>query len=134
MSGKAFMSENKIILVVEDNDFVRMQIVKFLTDAGYSTVEATEGDDALSKIASQHIDLAIVDLRMEPVDGFEFIRAMRGKNIKIPVILATGDDSPDILEQANTWNVGSVLIKPIEKDRLVKTVERTFKIWERTSL
>lgn len=127
------MSEDKVILVVEDNDFVRMQIVKFLSDAGYKTAEAVEGNDAISKMAAQNIDMAIVDLRMEPVDGFEFIRAIRGKNIKIPVILATGDDSPDILEQANTWDVGSVLIKPIEKDRLVKTVERTFKIWERTS-
>ena len=46
-------------------------------------------------------------------------------------MLATGDDSPDILEQSNTWDVSAVLIKPIEKDRLLKTVERTFKIQER---
>jgi len=127
------MSENKTILVVEDNDFVRMQIVKFLNDVGYSVVEATDGNAALEQVNANKIDLAIVDLRMEPVDGFEFIRSIRGKDIKIPVILATGDNSPDILEQASTWDVGSVLIKPIEKDRLIKTVERTFKIWERAS-
>lgn len=126
------MSE-KTILVVEDNDFVRMQIVKFLTDDGYNVVEAVQGGEALELVTANKIDMAIVDLRMEPVDGFEFIRAIRGKNIQIPVILATGDDSPDILEQAHTWDVGSVLIKPVEKDRLIKTVERTFKIWERRS-
>lgn len=124
---------DKRILVVEDNDFVRMQIVKFLSDGGYGVVEATQGGDALQQMDNEVIDMAIVDLRMEPVDGFEFIRAIRGKNIQIPVILATGDNSPDILEQATTWDVGSVLIKPIEKDRLLKTVERTFKIWERRS-
>ncbi|NQZ14390.1 MAG: response regulator [Alphaproteobacteria bacterium] len=124
---------DKRILVVEDNDFVRMQIVKFLEDDGYVVVEATQGGDALQQMDSEEMDMAIVDLRMEPVDGFEFIRAIRGKNIQIPVILATGDNSPDILEQATTWDVGSVLIKPIEKDRLLKTVERTFKIWERRS-
>lgn len=127
------MSDNKTILVVEDNDFVRMQIVKFLSDESYFIVEATDGKEASAKMTEHPIDLAIVDLRMEPVDGFEFIRSIRGKDIKIPVILATGDGNPDILEQASTWNVQSVLIKPIEKDRLIKTVERTFKIWERAS-
>lgn len=126
------MSE-KNILVVEDNDFVRMQIVKFLVDDGFQVIEAVQGGEALEKMKEAQVDMAIVDLRMEPVDGFEFIRAIRGQNIQIPVILATGDDSPDILEQANTWDVGSVLKKPIEKDRLIKTVERTFKIWERRS-
>lgn len=121
----------KNILVVEDNDFVRMQMVKILIDGKYKTIEAVQGGDALEKVKSEKIDMAIVDLRMEPVDGFEFIRAIRGKNIQIPVILATGDDSPDILEQANAWDVGAVLKKPVEKDRLLQTVERAFKIWER---
>lgn len=123
----------KNILVVEDNDFVRMQMVAMLTDGGYRVVEAVQGGDALEVINSEQIEMAIVDLRMEPVDGFEFIRAIRGKNIKIPVILATGDDSPDILEQANVWDVGAVLKKPVEKDRLLQTIDRAFKIWERRS-
>lgn len=123
----------KNILVVEDNDFVRMQMVAMLTDGGYRVVEAVQGGDALEVIKSEQIEMAIVDLRMEPVDGFEFIRAIRGKNIKIPVILATGDDSPDILEQANAWDVGAVLKKPVEKDRLLQTIDRAFKIWERRS-
>jgi len=130
------MSDNfadKTVLVVEDNDFVRMQIITFLKSADYNVVEATQGQEGLDKIAQGGIDMAIVDLRMEPVDGFEFIRAIRGQDITIPVILATGDSSPDILEQANTWDVGSVLMKPVEKDRLLKTIERTFKIWERKS-
>ena len=123
----------KNILVVEDNDFVRMQMVKMLVDGGYRIIEAVQGGDALEKVKSEQVDMAIVDLRMEPVDGFEFIRAIRGKNIQIPVILATGDDSPDILEQASAWDVGAVLKKPVEKDRLLQTVERAFKIWERRS-
>ncbi|MEM9468980.1 MAG: response regulator [Pseudomonadota bacterium] len=123
------------ILVVEDNDFVRMQIVKFLDDAGYNIIEAVQGGEAIEKIAANEnsISMAVVDLRMQPIDGFEFIRSIRGKNLQIPVILVTGDSSPDILEQANTWDVGAVLKKPVEKDRLLKTVERTFKVWERRS-
>lgn len=120
------MAEKNKILVVEDNDFVRMQIAKFLRDDGYEIVESTDGDDAMVKL-DKSIELAVVDVRMEPVDGFEFIRSMRSFDMNIPVVLATGDNSPNILKEASSLKVGAVLMKPVEKDRLLKTVERAIK-------
>jgi CheY-like chemotaxis protein len=67
-------AQNKI-LVVEDNDFVRMQIVKFLGEEGHDIIESTDGKDALAKM-NQDVSLAIVDVRMEPIDGFEFVKAI----------------------------------------------------------
>lgn len=120
------MDDTYRILVVEDNDFVRMQIVKYLRDAAFETIEAVSGDEAIDRIMSnQGIDLAIVDVRMEPVGGFEFIRAVRGQDIATPVILVTGDQTPDLLERAGQCGVSAVLMKPVEKDRLLKTVTRT---------
>jgi CheY-like chemotaxis protein len=72
--------------------------------------------------------MAIVDVRMEPVDGFTFVRALRGMESDIPVILVTGDNAPDILEKSGDWNVSAVLIKPVEKERLVKAVERSLAV------
>jgi len=118
------MSDSYKILVVEDNDFVRMQIVRYLKDQGNDLVEARQGDEAIDVVSRQDIDLAIVDVRMEPVDGFEFIRTIRGMDMDTPVILVTGDNAPDLLEQSGKWGVGSVLIKPVQKDRLLKTVDR----------
>ncbi len=92
------MSDRSLVLVVEDNDFVRMQIVSFLRGAGYDTVEASEGNAALDMVAANDgLTLAIVDVRMEPMGGLEFVRALRGRNIMTPVILATGDETPDLL-------------------------------------
>ena len=108
------MSENKKILVVEDNDFVRMQIVRFLNDAGFETTEGINGEEALKAIDAT-IMLAIVDVRMEPVDGFEFIKSIRGSEIDTPVILVTGDDNPDLLNDASRWGVAAVLMKPVQK-------------------
>ncbi|MCB1531848.1 MAG: response regulator [Alphaproteobacteria bacterium] len=126
------MVEKRKILVVEDNDFVRMQIVKFLNDAEYDTIEGTNGDEAM-KLINREIDVAIVDLRMEPKDGFEFIRAIRADDIKTPVILVTGDQDPELLSEASKLGVSAVLMKPVQKDRLVKTVERTMRIVARAS-
>ena len=123
------------ILVVEDNDFVRMQIVKFLQsaeDENYEIVEASDGQAAIDMM-NEDIDLAIVDVRMEPIDGFEFIRHIRGDGNEAPVILVTGDSNPDLLSEANKWNVGAVLMKPVQKDRLIKTVSRTLHIKSRAS-
>lgn len=128
---KFFMSDSTTILVAEDNDFVRMQIVKYLQDAGHTVVEATEGNQATEIIQSQNIDITIVDVRMEPVDGFDFIRAVRGMDLKTPVILVTGDSSPDILEKAGEWGVSAILIKPVQKERLVKAVERSLAMLKR---
>lgn len=128
------MSDSNTILIVEDNDFVRMQIVSFLSDAGFETIEAVEGGAALDLVlAHKHINLAIVDVRMEPMGGFEFIKALRGRDMDLPVILATGDETPDLLEQSQKWGVSAVLIKPVEKDRLIKTVTRTLEYLKRGS-
>lgn len=119
------MTAKAKILVAEDNDFVRMQIVKFLSDDGHDVVEASDGSQAIEKIQSvPGITMAIVDVRMEPIDGFEFVRSARGMNIDIGVILVTGDQNPDLLNEANKWGVAAVLMKPVQKDRLVKTVQR----------
>ncbi len=126
------MAEKSRVLVVEDNDFVRMQIVSFLNDAGYETVEGSDGQEALEKI-SDNIDIAIVDIRMEPIDGFEFLRSIRGQDIETPVILVTGDQNPDLLNEAAKWSVAAVLMKPVDRDRLVKTVTRTVQARARAS-
>lgn len=119
------------ILIVEDNDFVRMQIVRYLTDAAFDVVEAADGKAALDQIAQNKIDLAIVDVRMEPIDGFEFIRSIRGKGLTTPVILVTGDQNPDLLNEANKWGVSAVLMKPVQKDRLIKMVTRAVQVAEK---
>ena len=126
------MADQGRVLVVEDNDFVRMQIVTFLNDAGYQTVEGADGEEALEKI-HDNIDIAIVDIRMEPIDGFEFLRSIRGMDIETPVILVTGDQNPDLLNEAAKWGVAAVLMKPVEKERLVQTVTRTVQARARAS-
>ena len=118
------MSIEGKILVVEDNDFVRMQIVRYLQDASYDVVEASDGEEALS-LTDDTIKIAIVDVRMEPIDGFEYLRALRGRELKTPVILVTGDQNPDLLSESQKWGVAAVLIKPVQKDRLIKMVART---------
>lgn len=129
------MSDKKDILIVEDNDFVRMQITKFLQSDGYTVHEATNADEGV-ELLHMHQDVVgcmLVDVRMEPLDGFDFLNKIRVEDIKIPAILVTGDDNPDILSKGSALGVLSVLMKPVNKDRLLKMVDRAIQTASRVS-
>lgn len=117
------MPQGEKILLVEDNDFVRMQMKTYLEDAGYSVSEAVNGAIGLTMVTSDVV-LIIVDVRMAPIDGFEFIKAIRGRNPTLPLILVTGDQNPDLLNEAGKWSVSAVLMKPVQRERLVSMSER----------
>ena len=117
------MEKKKKILVVEDNNFVRMQISTFLQEDGYDVVEATNGDQALTYLGD-NVCMAVVDVRMEPMGGFEFISFMQEDGYDIPVILVTGDQSHDLLSKAGQYGVSTVLLKPVQKDRLLSMTQR----------
>ena len=121
------MSHQSNVLIIEDNDFVRMQIVKFLRDEDYNVFEATSVEAALKIVDEKKdvINCMLVDVRMEPIDGFGFLKKMRAEGNSVPVILVTGDQNSDILSKASDFGVSSVLMKPVNKDRLIKMVQRT---------
>ena len=120
------------VLVVEDNDFVRMQIVRFLTDAGHQCIEASNADQGIEQMSAE-VEVVIVDVRMEPADGFEFISALRARGFQQPVILVTGDQNPDILEKSSRFKVATILMKPVQKDRLLAMVSRAIQMKQRSS-
>ena len=125
------MTQQHTILVLEDNDFVRMQIVKFLRDGGFDVVEATNVSDGFKVLRSQSISCALVDVRMEPEDGFAFVQKAQANDMNVPSILVTGDQNHDILSKASALGISSVLMKPVNKDRLLKMVERTIAMAEK---
>ena len=119
------MTEKKAVLIIEDNDFVRMQIKQFLTSGGYTTYEASTAAQGIDHVgANDNIGCILVDVRMEPEDGFDFLNKLNAMNVKIPSILVTGDNNYDILAKGSSLGVVSVLMKPIDRDRLLKMVGR----------
>lgn len=121
------MTDQKTILVVEDNDFVRMQMARFLQDESYVVLEAGDGTSAMALLKTDKVDALVLDIRMVPMDGFELVKAMHSQNMMQPVIMVTGDQNPDLLSEASRWHVSAVLMKPVQKDRLIQMVSRALK-------
>lgn len=112
------------ILIAEDNEISRELMGSILRTQGYSVVMAEDGGAAMQAVEDHKIDLALVDLNMEPQGGFEFVRYLLLHRKRVPVIIVTADDSTDVLRLANELDVTQVLLKPIDPVRLESAVRR----------
>ena len=78
------------ILVLEDEANIRSFIIINLKRAGYETIEAGTGQDALDQIRhNPDIDVALLDVMLPDTDGFEVCRRIRGSNKRIGIIMLT---------------------------------------------
>ena len=78
------------ILVVDDDDDTREMVSRNLRRAGFTTVEARDGEEALLRARVVKPSMVILDLLMPRVDGFEVLRALRAEGQEVPVLVLTG--------------------------------------------
>jgi DNA-binding NtrC family response regulator len=115
---------SKIILIVDDNEPTRQMLSSVVESAGYTPMVAENGEEGL-KIAQEHkISCALIDQYMEPMDGFTLARYFQLHEIKMPMIMITGNDNSDLLSQARKLDFLTTMTKPIDTDHLLKLLER----------
>jgi len=115
----------KTILTVDDSASVR-QMVKFtLCSAGYSVIEAVDGQDALAKLASS-VDLVITDLNMPTLDGIGLIRSVRANPFckGIPIIMLTTDSQESRKQEGKAAGATGWIVKPFTTQQLLAVVRR----------
>lgn len=80
----------KKVLVLEDEENIRSFVVINLKRAGYETIEAATGEEALARLKENPgIKVALLDVMLPDIDGFEVCRRIRGSNNKIGIIMLT---------------------------------------------
>jgi CheY-like chemotaxis protein len=87
---RAIMPEAGDVLIVDDDAQTRDVVSRTLRRAGYSTVEARDGEEALLRARVLAPGLMILDLLMPGVDGFEVLRTIRSEGMRMPVVVLTG--------------------------------------------
>ncbi len=115
------------ILIIEDEIVSRTLIKKYLKKAGYDTIEATNGAEAIKLFATEHIDLVITDIFMPEMDGLEFIRELKTSAPEIKVIAMSAGgitNQPEVyVQSAIAHGAFRGLLKPINVPELINTVE-----------
>jgi two-component system, OmpR family, response regulator ResD len=86
------------VLVVDDEPIVREVVTRYLERDGYATLEARDGEQAKNIVASERLDLVVLDLMLPGIDGLAFCRWLRGRS-DVPVIMLTarGEESDRIV-------------------------------------
>jgi len=112
------------ILIVEDQEKLAQLLKKGLETKGYAVDYVLDGEEGQSRIELSHedYDLVILDLMMPKKNGFEVCRAVRGKNISIPILILTARDSTDDKITALDAGADDYLVKPFSFKELLARV------------
>ena len=112
------------VLVVDDEENVRITTAAILEQEGYEVEMAADGTEALQKVARVRPDLVLTDLRMEDMDGITLLHELQTKHPNIVTIVLTGYASIESSIDALRQGVYDYLVKPCVVDDLKRTVRR----------
>ncbi len=107
----------KRILVVDDEACNRQILSRFVERAGYQTISASNGQEALDIIADQPLDLVLLDISMPPgIDGLEVLKMVRRQHnaVRLPIIMVTAEDSREQVVRAFELGASDYVTKPID--------------------
>ncbi len=114
------------ILIVDDEDDIRLLIAGVLEDEGYETREAENAEKALEQVAARRPSLVILDIWLEDsrLDGMELLHVIRREHPNVPVVMISGHGSVETAVQAIKVGAYDYIEKPFKSDRLITIVGR----------
>jgi response regulator NasT len=110
------------ILVVDDDRLVRVTIAAGLREHGYQVIEAESGEEGLTLALAQHVDLALLDVKMEGMSGLELAEQLRART-SIPSVFLSAYGDADLVREAGQHGALGYLVKPIDPSRVVPAIE-----------
>ena len=111
-----------LILVVDDDDAIREMIQDALELEGFQVSTATNGREALQRVAASPPAVVLLDLQMPVLDGWQTQAALRQQRPDIPVVFMTAGNRAK--HEAERHQAAGYLAKPFDITHLLDTVER----------
>jgi two-component system chemotaxis response regulator CheY len=116
----------KTILAVDDSASIRQMVAFTLKGAGYSVVEAVDGEDGLAKAKTTDINMVLTDQNMPKMDGLTLIKNLRGlpKFSATPILMLTTESSDAMKSQGKAAGATGWLVKPFDPPKLLEVVKK----------
>lgn len=116
----------KTVLIVDDVESVRFFHKLLVTQAGYQTLTAATGAQALALIDAAPVDLVVLDLMMPGMSGLEFLQELRRRptGARVPVLVISSERPPEGVAGPNTSGPCDYLQKPLTPARLLEAIHR----------
>lgn len=115
-----------LILCVEDEDELRSDLAEELEDAGYTVVEARNGEQALEQIRVIHPDLILCDINMPSGNGYALLESLQQQfphMADVPFVFLTALADPREVVEGKKRGADDYLVKPIDFDLLLATID-----------
>ncbi len=116
-------ARQKRILILDDEEQIRRLLGAFLQHEGYAVVKASNGREGLQCLLHHDFDAAIVDLRMEEMDGLAFLQEARKIWPWLGIIIYSGYLGKNIVQKIQSLGVTHILSKPVQIDVLRKCID-----------
>ena len=112
------------VLLVDDELAVANGLSRLLVQAGHIVTTACGGREAIALIESATFDVIVTEIRMPNVDGLTLLRAIRGRDLDVPVVFLTGSPTLESAVEAIEHGAFRYLVKPVDGNELASVVER----------
>lgn len=117
--------DKKRILVIDDEENIRILYSEELQDEGYDVIVASNAEEADIKIKESNPDLITLDIRMPGMDGIELLRKLRERDKNIPIVMCSAYS--DYKQDFRTWASEAYVIKSSDMVELKSTIREIFK-------
>ena len=110
------------LLLVEDDTMIGETVLDQLRAERYAVDWVRDGAMALTALQSQTYDLVLLDLGLPRVDGLDVLRSLRGRKLRVPVLIATARDSVQQRVQGLDAGADDYILKPYDLDELLARI------------
>jgi DNA-binding NtrC family response regulator len=118
------------ILIVDDDDTIRSTMKAILEDEGYEVDLAASGKEGIIKSKETDYNIALLDIRLPDMEGVELLKLMKPAVPRTRRIMVTGYPSTQNAIEALNKNADAYLIKPVDVEKLLKTIKEQLKLQE----
>ena len=117
------------ILAVDDSASMRQMVSFTLKGAGFSVVEAVDGQDAYEKAIGRDFDLVLTDQNMPRVDGIQLTRKLRDtpRFASIPILILTTESSDQMKATGRAAGATGWLVKPFDPAKLIAVINQVMR-------
>ena len=119
------MADKGKILVVDDDRLVLATVTHGLAQAGYQVLDADNGDDAILLARQHRPDLALLDIRMEGLSGFDVAAYLRDQ-LHVPFMFLSAFADDETVRQVKELGALAYLVKPLDIGQILPTVAAAF--------
>jgi len=107
------------ILVADDDKNTRMLFKAVLESDGYDVLTASNGEEALDLIDREHIDLAVLDIMMPEMDGYEFTEILRKSDNNLPILMVSAKQLPVDKRKGFLVGTDDYMTKPVDEEEML---------------